>query len=107
MGGDMDNCVRMWRSLGEGNWASLLICNADRYVKITLSWLYDGDYGMYTITRELRDYAHTWEELERRFREDPQWLWRQALQDILEDFRKKMNMANVIKVAETILDRLS
>ena len=103
----MVNCVRMWRGLGEGNWASLLICQADSYVRITLSWLYAGDYGMYTITRELRDYAHTWEELERRSREDPQGLWRQALQDILEDFRKKMNMANVVKVAEAILDRLS
>jgi len=103
----MVSCVRMWRGLGEGNWASLLICQADSYVRITLSWLYDSDYGMYTITRELRDYAHTWEELERRSREDPQGLWRQALQDILEDFRKKMNMANVVKVAEAILDRLS
>jgi len=103
----MVNCARLWRGLGEGNWASLLICQADSYVRITLSWLYDSDYGMYTITRELRDYAHTWEELERRSREDPQGLWRQALQDILEDFRKKMNMANVVKVAEAILDRLS
>jgi len=103
----MVNCARLWRGLGEGNWASLLICQADSYVRITLSWLYDSDYGMYTITRELRDYAHAWEELERRFREDPQGLWRQALQDILEDFRKKMNMANVVKVAEAILDRLS
>jgi len=103
----MVSCVRMWRGLGEGNWASLLICQADSYVRITLSWLYDGDYGMYTITRELRDYAHTWEELERRFREDPQGLWRQALQDIVEDYKKKMNMANVVKVAEAILDRLS
>ena len=103
----MVNCARLWRGLGEGSWASLLICQADSYVRITLSWLYDSDYGMYTITRELRDYAHTWEELERRSREDPQGLWRQALQDILEDFRKKMNMANVVKVAEAILDRLS
>jgi len=103
----MVNCARLWRGLGEGNWASLLICQADSYVRITLSWLYDSDYGMYTITRELRDYAHTWEELERRSREDPQGLWRQALQDILEDYRKKMNMANVVKVAEAILDRLS
>ena len=103
----MVNCARLWRGLGEGNWASLLICQADSYVRVTLSWLYDSDYGMYTITRELRDYAHTWEELERRSREDPQGLWRQALQDILEDFRKKMNMANVVKVAEAILDRLS
>jgi len=103
----MVNCIRMWRSLGEGQWASLLICQADSYVRVTLSWFYDGDYGMYTITRELRDYAHGWEELERRFREDSAGLWRQALQDIVEDFRKKMNMANVVKVAEAILDRLS
>jgi hypothetical protein len=52
-------------------------------------------------------YAHTWEELERRFREDPAGLWRQALQDIVEDYKKKANMANVVKVAEAILDRLS
>jgi hypothetical protein len=97
----------MWRGLGEGNWASLLICQADSYVRITLSWLYDSDYGMYTITRELRDYAHGWEELERRFREDPQGLWRQALQDILEDFKKKANMANVLRVAEAIQSTLS
>jgi hypothetical protein len=103
----MVSCVRMWRGLGEGNWASLLICQADSYVRITLSWLYDSDYGMYTITRELRDYAHGWEELERRFREDPQGLWRQALQDIVEDYRKKMNMANVLRVAEAIQSTLS
>ena len=103
----MANCVRMWRGLGEGNWASLLICQADSYVRITLSWLYDSDYGMYTITRELRDYAHTWEELERRFREDLQGLWRQALQDIVEDYRKKANMANVLRVAEAIQNTLS
>jgi len=103
----MVNCVRMWRGLGEGNWASLLICQADSYVRITLSWLYAGDYGMYTITRELRDYAHTWEELERRSREDPQGLWRQALQDIVEDYKKKANMANVLRVAEAIQSTLS
>jgi len=103
----MTNCVRMWRSLGEGSWASLLICQADSYVRIALSWLYNGDYGMYTITRELRDYAHTWEELERRFKEDPRGLWRQALKDIVEDYRKKANMANVISVAEAILNSLS
>jgi len=103
----MVNCVRMWRGLGEGNWASLLICQADSYVRITLSWLYDSDYGMYTITRELRDYAHGWEELERRFREDPQGLWRQALQDIVEDYKKKMNMANILRVAEAIQSTLS
>jgi len=103
----MTNCIRMWKSLREGQWASLLICQADRYVRIALSWFYGDDYGMYTITRELRDYAHTWEELERRSREDSKGLWRQALQDIMEDFRKKINMANVIKVAEAILDRLS
>jgi hypothetical protein len=97
----------MWRGLGEGNWASLSICYVDDVLRLTLSWFYDGDYGMYTITRELRDYAHGWEELERRFREDSAGLWRQALQDIVEDFRKKMNMANVVKVAEAILDRLS
>jgi len=103
----MVSCVRMWRGLGEGNWASLLICQADSYVRITLSWLYDSDYGMYTITRELRDYAHGWEELERRFGEDPQGLWRQALQDIVEDFKKKANMANVLRVAEAIQSTLS
>jgi hypothetical protein len=103
----MVSCVRMWRGLGEGNWASLLICQADSYVRITLSWLYDSDYGMYTITRELRDYAHGWEELERRFREDPQGLWRQALQDIVEDYKKKANMANVLRVAEAIQSTLS
>ena len=104
----MAGCVRLWRSLGEGNWASLLICEAgNNYVRITLSWLYENDYGMYTITRELRDYAHTWEELERRFRENPQGLWRQALQDIVEDYKKKMNMANVINVTEAILNSLS
>jgi len=104
----MLDCVRLWRSLGEGNWASLLICEAgSNYIRITLSWLYENDYGMYTITRELRDYAHSLEDLMKRFREDPQGLWRQALQDIMEDFRKKANLSNVIKVAEAILDRLS
>ena len=104
----MADCVRLWRSLGEGNWASLLICEAgNNYVRITLSWLYENDYGMYTVVRELRDYGHSWEDLMRRFTGEPDGLWRQALQDIVEDFRRKANLSNVIKVAEAVLGRLS
>lgn len=85
-----------------------MICEAgNNYIKITLSWFYENDYGMYTIVRELRDYAHSWEDLRRRANEDSAGLWRQALQDILEDFKKKVNLSNVVKVAETILGRIS
>jgi hypothetical protein len=76
----MVSCVRMWRGLGEGNWASLLICQADSYVRITLSWLYDSDYGMYTITRELKGLRAQLGGAREKVQEDPQGLWRQALQ---------------------------
>jgi hypothetical protein len=95
--------VRLWRSLGEGSWASLTICDVNGVLRLSLSWLCEGDYGTYMITRELREYAHTWEDLRRRASEDSAGLWRQALEDIAREYGKKGGMETVLRLAQAVL----
>jgi hypothetical protein len=102
----MAECVRMWRSLGEGNWASLSICYVDDVLRLSLSWFYEGDYGTYMISRELREYAHSWEELLRRASEDSAGLWRQALQDIAKEYDKNKGLENVLRLVQALISSL-
>ena len=99
----MSDCVRLWRSLGEGSWASLTLCYINDVLRLSLSWFYEGDYGFYMITRELREYAHSWEDLRRRANEDTAGLWRQALEDIAREYGKKGGMETVLRVAQAVL----
>ena len=98
----MTECLRLWRSLGEGSWLSLTVCRINDVLRLSLSWLYEGDYGTYMISRELREYAHTWEELMRRAREDTAGLWRQALQDIAREYGKKGGVETVLRLAQAV-----
>jgi len=82
MAGD---CVNLWRGLPDG-FAHLRICHIGDSLKITLDSLYDGEFARYTVVREFRDYAHTWDELVRKARDDQDSLWRQALKDITDDY---------------------
>jgi len=97
-------CVRLWRSLGEGGWISLTLCDVDDGLRLSLSWFYEGDYGIYMISRELREYANSWEELMRRASEDTAGLWRQALQDIAREYGKKGGMETVLRLAQAVLE---
>ena len=94
--------MSLWRGLYDG-FAHLIICHIDDSIKVTLDGLYEGEFGRYTVVRELRDYAHSWEGLLRRVREDPAGLWRQALQDIAEDYKKKKEMDWVLKIMQAVL----
>ena len=98
-----DDCVSLWKNLPDG-FAHLLICLIGDSLKITLDGLYDGEFMRYTILREFRDYAHTWDGLLRRARDDPDNLWRQAMRDIVEDFYYRKRMESVLKLAQTILN---
>ena len=100
MGGD---CVSLWKGLPNG-FAHLLICHIGDSLKITLDSLYDGEFARYTIVREFRDYAHTWDELHRKARDDPDSLWRQALKDITDDFHYRRKAESVLKVAQAVLN---
>ena len=100
MGGD---CVSLWKGLPNG-FAHLRICHIGDSLKITLDSLYDGEFTRYTVVREFRDYAHGWEELERRARSDPDSLWRQALKDITDDYYYRKKMEAVLKVAQAVLN---
>ena len=100
MSGD---CVSLWRSLPDG-FAHLRICHIGDSLKITLDSLYNGEFVRYTVVREFRDYAHGWEELERRARVYPDSLWRQALKDITDDYYYRKKMEAVLKVAQAVLN---
>ena len=100
MAGD---CVSLWKGLPDG-FAHLRICHIGDSLKITLDSLYDGEFVWYTVIREFRDYAHTWDELVRKARDDPDSLWRQALKDITDDFHYRRKMEAVLKVAQTVLN---
>jgi len=101
----VSDCVRLWRSLGEGSWASLTICGINDVLRLSLSWFYEGDYGTYMISRELREYANSWEELLRRASEDSAGLWRQAFEDIAREYGKKGGMETVLRLAQAVLQR--
>ena len=100
MGGD---CVSLWKGLPDG-FVHLRICHIGDSLKITLDGLYDGEFARYTVVREFRDYAHSWEELERRARSDPDSLWKQALKDITDDFYYRKKAEAVLKVAQAVLN---
>jgi hypothetical protein len=100
VGGD---CVSLWKGLPDG-FAHLLICHTGDSLKITFDSLYDGEFARYTVVREFRDYAHTWDELLMRARVDPNSLWGQALKDITEDFFYRKKMESVLKVAQAVLN---
>ena len=100
MGGD---CVSLWKGLPDG-FAHLLICHIGDSLKITLDSLYDGEFTRYTVVREFRDYAHTWDELLMRARVYPDSLWRQALKDITDDFHYRRKSESVLKVAQAVLN---
>jgi len=100
MAGD---CVSLWRGLPDG-FAHLRICHIGDSLKITLDSLYDGEFARYTVVREFRDYAHTWDELVRKARDDPDSLWRQALKDITDDYYYRKKMESVLKVAQAVLN---
>jgi len=100
MAGD---CVSLWKGLPDG-FAHLLICHIGDSLKITLDSLYDGEFARYTVVREFRDYAHTWDELVRKARDDQDSLWRQALKDITDDYYYRKKMESVLKVAQAVLN---
>jgi len=100
----VSECLRLWRSLGEGSWASLTVCRINDVLRLSLSWLYEGDYGTYMISRELREYANSWEDLMRRASEDSAGLWRQALQDIAREIEKKGGVETVLRLAQAVLE---
>jgi hypothetical protein len=97
------DCVSLWRDLPDG-FAHLLFCHMGDSLKITFDSFYDGEFTRYTVVREFRDYAHTWDELLTRAREDPQGLWRQALKDITDDYHYRKKMESVLKVAQAVLN---
>jgi hypothetical protein len=100
----VSDCIRLWRGLGEGSsWASLTVCRINDDLRLSLSWFYEGDYGTYMISRELREYAHSWEDLLRRASEDSAGLWRQALEDIAREYGKKGGMETVLRLAQAVL----
>jgi hypothetical protein len=100
VGGD---CVSLWKGLPNG-FAHLLFCHLGDSLKITLDSFYDGEFTRYTVMREFRDYAHTWDELLMRARVYPDSLWRQALKDITDDFRYRRKAESVLKVAQAVLN---
>jgi hypothetical protein len=100
VGGD---CVSLWKGLPNG-FAHLLICHIGDSLRITFDGLYDEEFTRYTVIREFRDYAHTWDELYRRARADPDSLWRQALKDIIDDFYYGRKMEAMLKVAQAVLN---
>jgi len=38
----VSECVRLWRGLGEGSWASLTVCRINDDLRLSLSWFYEG-----------------------------------------------------------------
>jgi len=100
MAGD---CVNLWKGLPDG-FAHLRICHIGDSLKITLDSLYDGEFTRHTVVREFREYVHTWDELVRKARDDPDSLWRQALKDITDDFYYRKKMESVLKVAQAVLN---
>jgi len=95
--------VSLWKGLPNG-FAHLRICHIGDSLKITLDSLYDGEFARYTVVREFRDYAHTWDELVRKARDDQDSLWRQALKDITDDYYYRKKMESVLKVAQAVLN---
>jgi len=100
MAGD---CVNLWRGLPDG-FAHLRICHIGDSLKITLDSLYDGEFTRHTVVREFREYVHTWDELVRKARDDPDSLWRQALKDITDNFYYRKKAEAVLKVAQVLLN---
>ena len=100
MGGD---CVSLWRNLPDG-FAHLLICHVGDSLRLTLDSFYDGEFMRYTIVREFREYAHTWDELLMRARAYPDNLWGQALKDIVDDLYYGKKVESVLRVAQAILN---
>jgi len=100
MAGD---CVSLWKGLPDG-FAHLRICHIGDSLKITLDSLYDGEFTRHTVVREFREYVHTWDELVRKARDDPDSLWRQALKDITDNFYYRKKAEAVLKVAQVLLN---
>jgi len=100
MAGD---CVNLWKGLPDG-FAHLRICHIGDSLKITLDSLYDGEFTRHTVVREFREYVHTWDELVRKARDDPDSLWRQALKDITDNFYYRKKAEAVLKVAQVLLN---
>lgn len=97
--------MSLWKGLPNG-FAHLLICHIGDSLRITLDGLYDGEFARYTVIREFRDYAHTWDELLMRARADPDSLWRQALEDIAKEYDKNKRLENVLRLIQALISSL-